>query len=87
MRPTQTRHLLEIWQLPRPYRSAESLQTATRVTHYESDTVFGPFHTGDTFSHGLRNEYLGVIQHVHHRVGQEDAGEIIHRTLLYVYRV
>jgi hypothetical protein len=83
MRSTQTRHVLEIW---RPYRSAENLQTATRVTQYESASGFGPFHTGDTFSHGLRNDFLGTIQHIHHRIGQEDADEVIHRTLLYLHR-
>jgi hypothetical protein len=86
MRSQQTRYVVEVWLLPRPYRTVDSLQTATRVTHYESATGFGPFHQGDTFSHGLGNHYLGTIQHVHHRVGQEEGDEVVHRTLLYVFK-
>jgi hypothetical protein len=86
MQNQRTRYALEIWLLPRPYRSVENLQTATRVTQYESLNSFGAFHVGDSFSHGLANHYLGTIQHVHHRVGQEEGDEVVHRTLLYVFR-
>ena len=75
----RTAYALEVFQLHRPYRSAESLQNATRLHHYESDTDFGSFRN----SHPTK--YLGVIQHVHHWLGEGDEGELVHRTLLYVF--
>ena len=44
----------------------------------------GSFRVGDTLSSSHPTKYLGVIQHVHHWVGEGDDGELIHRTLLYV---
>ena len=39
-------YALEIYQLQRPYRSADSLQNATQLHNYESVTDFGAFHIG-----------------------------------------
>jgi hypothetical protein len=81
----RTAYGLEVFQLHRPYRNADSLQNATRLHHYESDTDFGSFRVGDTFSDSHPTKYLGVIQHVHHWLGEGDDGELVHRTLLYVF--
>jgi hypothetical protein len=86
MRQQRTTFVLEIWLLPRPYRTSDNLQSASRVTYYESLNGFGTFHVGDSFSHGFSNQYLGTIQHVHHRVGQEEGDEVVHRTLLYLFK-
>jgi CII-binding regulator of phage lambda lysogenization HflD len=85
MRSSQTRYVLEVLLLPRPFKTVEDLQSATRVTQYESTTAFGTFQKGDTLSHGMSNSYLGIIQHVHHRVGLEDGSEVVQRTLIYGY--
>ena len=77
-------YALEIQQLSRPYRSADSLQNATRLHNYESATAFGAFHVGDTFSHSQPTRYLGRIQHIHHTVGG-DGSSVLHRTILYVF--
>jgi CII-binding regulator of phage lambda lysogenization HflD len=85
MRSSQTRYVLEVLLLQRPFKSVEDLQSATRVTQYESTTPFGTFQKGDTLSHGMSNSYLGIIQHVHHRVGLEDGNDVVQRTLIYGY--
>jgi hypothetical protein len=77
-------YALEIHQLARPYRSADSLQNATRLHSYESATPFGAFHTGDTLSQSQPTRYLGRIQHIHHSIGVDGAGNL-HRTILYVF--
>ena len=81
----RTAYALEVYQLRRPYRNADSLQNATPLHHYESDTDFGSFRVGDTFSDSRPTKYLGVIQHVHHWLGEGEDGELLHRTLLYVF--
>ena len=77
-------YALEVHQLARPYRSADSLQNATRLHNYEATTPFGAFHIGETLSHNRPTKYLGRIQHVHHSVGS-DGSDIVHRTILYVF--
>jgi hypothetical protein len=84
MEARKTSYVLEIHQLARPYRSADSLQNATRLHSYESVAPFGNFHVGDTFSDTHPTKYLGRIQHIHHGLGQEGR-DLIHRTVLYVF--
>ena len=79
-------YALEVHQLTRPYRSADSVQNATHVHTYESSTPFGAFHVGDTFSDSHPTKYLGRIQHIHHWVGEGDGPSLLHRTLLYVFK-
>ena len=76
---------LEIYQLARPYRSADSLQNATRLHQYESATDFGVFHVGETFSDSHPTKYLGRIQHIHHWLGEGEGPNLVHRTILYVF--
>ena len=71
--------------MPRPYRGPENLQTATHVHTYESAASFGVFHVGDSLSHGVAKCYAGTIQHVHHRIAEDDEPNVVHRTLLYVF--
>lgn len=85
MNTRQITHVLEVYQLPRPYRSADSLQNATRLHSYESAITFGPFHVGETFSDSHPTKYLGRIQHIHHWLGEGDGPGLVHRTLLYVF--
>jgi hypothetical protein len=85
MASRRTAYALEVFKLHRAYKTADSLQNATRLHHYESAMDFGSFRVGDTFSDSHPTKYLGVIQHVHHWLGEGDDGELLHRTLLYVF--
>ena len=85
MQSGKTVYALEIYQLTRPYRSPENLQAAAHLHSYESTASFGVFHVGDSLSHGLANCYVGTIQHVHHRIAEDDSPNVVHRTLLYVF--
>ena len=85
MNARNTVYSLEVHQLARPYRSADSLQNATRLHSYESATPFGTFHVGDTFSETRPTKYLGRIQHIHHWVGEGEGPGLVHRTVLYVF--
>ena len=78
-------YMLEVHQLARPYRSAESLQNATRLHSYESAAPFDAFRVGDTYSHSSPTKYLGCIQHVHHSLGEGDGQQLVRRTVLYVF--
>jgi hypothetical protein len=80
-----TTYSLEVHQLHRPYRAADSVQNATRVHEYESVTPFGEFHIGETFSDSSPTKYLGRIQHIHHWLGEGDGKSLMHRTILYVF--
>ena len=79
-------YALEVYQLVRPYKSADSLQNATRLHSYESATSFGAFHVGETFSDSHPTKYLGRIQHIHHWVGEGEGPHLLHRTILYVFK-
>lgn len=80
-----TTYALEVHQLHRPYRAADSVQNATRVHEYESVTPFGEFHIGETFSDSTPTKYLGRIQHIHHWLGEGEGRNLLHRTILYVF--
>lgn len=81
-----TVYALEVYQLHRPYRNADSLQNATLLHHYESQTPFGQFHVGETFADSRPSKYLGRIQHIHHWLGEHDDGpQLVHRTIIYVF--
>jgi hypothetical protein len=85
MSARRTTYALEVYQLRQPYRSPDSLQSATRLHSYESATGFGAFHVGETFSDMRPTKYLGRIQHVHHWLGEGEEGDLVHRTVLYVF--
>jgi hypothetical protein len=85
MNARKTTYTLEVHKLARPYRSADSLQNATRLHSYESATPFGAFHVGDTYSDSRPTKYLGQIQHIHHWVGEGDGTEVVHRMVLYIF--
>ena len=75
---------LEIHELARPYRDADSLQNSTQLHQFESPSGFGAFQVGETLSQSNPTKYLGTIQHIHHWLGEDEDGRLVHRTLLYV---
>ncbi len=81
----KTTYALEVYQLPRPFRSMDSVTGATRLHSYESSTDFGAFHKGDTFSDSQPTKYLGTIQQVHHWLGEGEGPDLVHRTVLYLF--
>ena len=81
----KTVYSLEVYQLPKPFRSMDSVTGATRLHSYESATPFGEFHVGDTFSDSRPTKYLGRIQHIHHWVGEGDGPGLVHRIVLYIF--
>jgi hypothetical protein len=65
------------------YLPAQDLSRFQRLQGFErSTTPFGPFNSGETIND--KGRPLGMIQHVHHDIGETDNDELTQATYLYV---
>jgi hypothetical protein len=85
MKTKTTIYALEIKLLLEATIEDENIKNATPLLSLESSTAFGGFQVGDGISDGPNIHYLGVIQHIHHIIGDYDDDKILHTTTLYVY--
>ena len=75
---------LEVHRLDSTYDASKDFPNSTSLISFGSDTPVGCFSVGDTITDGPNIDFLGIVAHVNHMVGEFGPDENRHVTRVYI---
>lgn len=79
-----THYSFEARRLIEPYHPTCDLNACIPLTSFGSSTPIGAISVGDSITDGSTRDFLGIVRHVHHIVGEFGADSNKHITIVYV---
>jgi len=81
-KPTQ--YSIEVRRLDSPYQPGDELPDGVSLIAFGASTPIGAISVGDSITDGPGIEFLGVVGHINHMIGEFGDDSYMHLTRLYL---